>query len=56
VEQVRIDPATGLLAGDSVPGRIESFLEGTAPTALAPPPGQVTPDQFFLLDGRKGSP
>ncbi|MBZ4406897.1 PBP1A family penicillin-binding protein [Myxococcus sp. MISCRS1] len=54
VLQVRIDPATGLLAGSSVPGRLEPFLEGTQPTAEAPPPGQVTTDEFFLDDGRKG--
>ncbi|MCE9667932.1 PBP1A family penicillin-binding protein [Myxococcus stipitatus] len=53
--QVRIDPATGLLAGASVPGRLEPFLEGTQPTAEAPPPGQVTTDEFFLDEGnRKG--
>ncbi|NTX12192.1 PBP1A family penicillin-binding protein [Myxococcus sp. CA056] len=53
--QVRIDPVTGLLAGASVPGRLEPFLEGTQPTAEAPPPGQVTTDEFFLNEGnRKG--
>ncbi|WP_342375130.1 PBP1A family penicillin-binding protein [Myxococcus stipitatus] len=55
VLQVRIDPVTGLLAGASVPGRLEPFLEGTQPTAEAPPPGQVTTDEFFLNEGnRKG--
>ncbi|MDQ3263635.1 MAG: PBP1A family penicillin-binding protein [Myxococcota bacterium] len=54
VTLVRIDPVTGLLAGDAVPGRLEPFLEGTAPTAMAPPPGQVSPDQFFLEDSRRG--
>ncbi|WP_205525577.1 penicillin-binding protein 1A [Pyxidicoccus trucidator] len=55
VVQVRIDPVSGLLAGASVPGRLEPFLEGTQPTAEAPPPGQVTTDQFFLEEGnRKG--
>ncbi|MFP2912291.1 penicillin-binding protein 1A, partial [Pyxidicoccus sp. 3LFB2] len=29
VVQVRIDPASGLLAGASVPGRLEPFLDGT---------------------------
>ncbi|NVJ21092.1 MULTISPECIES: penicillin-binding protein 1A [Myxococcus] len=53
--QVRIDPVTGLLAGASVPGRLEPFLEGTQPTAEAPPPGQVTTDEFFLNENnRKG--
>lgn len=49
VSLVRIDPATGLLAGQSVPGRLEPFLEGTEPTALAPSPGQVQPEDFQLL-------
>ncbi|MBI3183376.1 MAG: PBP1A family penicillin-binding protein [Myxococcales bacterium] len=48
VNWVRIDPATGLLAGSSVPGRLEPFLAGTEPTAEAPPPGQVKPEDFFL--------
>jgi penicillin-binding protein 1A len=51
---VRIDPATGLLAGAAIPGRLEPFLEGTAPTAQAPPPGQVDPNRFFLEDRRRG--
>jgi penicillin-binding protein 1A len=54
VVQVRIDPATGLLAGNSVPGRLESFLEGTQPTAEAPPPGHVSPSDFFLQEGSRG--
>jgi penicillin-binding protein 1A len=48
VEFVRIDPLSGLLAGASVPGRLEPFLEGTAPTAEAPPPDVVRPEDFFL--------
>ncbi len=51
---VRIDPATGLLAGNSVPGRLEPFLDGTQPTAEAPPPGHVTPSDFFLQEGSRG--
>jgi penicillin-binding protein 1A len=53
VVSVRIDPATGLLAGKSVPGRLETFLEGTQPTAEAPPPGQVDTSDFFLEDGKR---
>ncbi|XXF80242.1 PBP1A family penicillin-binding protein [Myxococcaceae bacterium GXIMD 01537] len=53
VVEVRIDPATGLLAGNAVPGRLEPFLEGTAPTQEAPPPGQANTTDFFLEDGRK---
>jgi len=45
---VRIDPNTGLLAGPHVPGRAETFLEGTAPTAEAPPPGEANPDRFLM--------
>jgi penicillin-binding protein 1A len=54
VQMVRIDPASGLLAGSSIPGRLEPFLEGTAPTAQAPPPGQVDPNQFLMEDRRRG--
>jgi penicillin-binding protein 1A len=54
VQLVRIDPASGLLAGSSIPGRLEPFLEGTAPTAQAPPPGQVDPNRFLLEDRRRG--
>jgi penicillin-binding protein 1A len=54
IQLVRVDPTTGLLAGASVPGRTEPFLEGTAPTAEAPPPGQVHPDQYLLEDSRRG--
>jgi penicillin-binding protein 1A len=53
--EVRVDPVTGLLAGNAMPGRLEPFLDGTQPTTEAPPPGQVTTDQFFLEEGnRKG--
>jgi len=48
VQTVRIDPNTGLLAGPHVPGRAETFLEGTAPTAEAPPPGEANPDRFLM--------
>ncbi len=44
----RIDPASGLLAGNAVPGRLELFLEGTEPKALSPPPNQVGTEDFFL--------
>jgi penicillin-binding protein 1A len=50
----QIDPATGLLAGASRPGRTEAFLEGTAPTAEAPAPGLVSPEQLLLEDKRRG--
>ncbi len=54
VEFVRIDPMSGLRAGDAVPGRIEPFLDGTAPTADATAPGMVQPEDFFLHDQRGG--
>ncbi len=54
VVQVRIDPSSGLLAGDALPGRVESFLEGTEPTELAPAPGTRTTTDFFLHDSRGG--
>jgi penicillin-binding protein 1A len=55
IVEVRVDPVTGLLAGNAMPGRLEPFLDGTQPTTQAPPPGQVTTDQFFLEEGnRKG--
>jgi penicillin-binding protein 1A len=50
---LRIDPATGMLAGRSTPGRLEPFIEGSAPTHEAPPPGQVDPDRFSLEAGRR---
>jgi penicillin-binding protein 1A len=51
---VRIDPATGLLSATSLVGRMELFVEGTAPTAQAPPPGQTDPNRFLLEDQRRG--
>lgn len=51
VVQVRIDPTTGLLSSDPYTGRLEPFLEGTQPTAVAPQPGQVSPSDFFLQEG-----
>lgn len=49
----RIDPSTGLLAGKSVPGRLEPFLEGTQPTGETSAPGQATPESFFADDRGK---
>ena len=48
VQTVRVDPSSGLLAGAHVPGRAENFLEGTAPTAEAPKPGEASPDRFLM--------
>src|SRR5260370_22681444 len=53
VAMVRIDAASGMLAGAATPGRLEPFLEGTAPTAQAPPQGQVDPDRVSLEAGRR---
>lgn len=52
VKQVRIDPRTGKLAGGSVPGRNEWFLEGTEPTEET---RAVDPNDFLLHD-QKGGP
>jgi penicillin-binding protein 1A len=54
IEFVRIDPLSGLLAGSAVPGRLEPFLQGTAPTVEAPSPETVRPEDFFLHDSRSG--
>jgi penicillin-binding protein 1A len=54
IDMVRIDPQTGLLAGAAVPGRLEPFLKGTAPTQETTH-GQVRQDQYYLEDeGRSG--
>jgi penicillin-binding protein 1A len=50
VESVRIDPLSGLRAPDGSPGRMEFFLEGTAPEGLAARPGEVKPEMLFLED------
>ena len=54
VQSVRVDPVTGLLAGAHVPGRTETFLEGTAPSAEAPPPGEASPDRFLMEEPGRG--
>ncbi|MBK7863000.1 MAG: transglycosylase domain-containing protein [Archangiaceae bacterium] len=56
VTLARVDPSTGLLAGRSMPGRVEPFLDGTAPTAEAPAPGTVRAEDFMLQDGKRGRP
>lgn len=52
VKQVRVDPRTWKLAGASVPGRNEWFLEGTEPTEET---RAVDPNDFLLLD-QQGKP
>ena len=45
----QIDPATGLLPAPGADGVSEVFLDGTAPTESAAPPGeQANPDQMLL--------
>jgi penicillin-binding protein 1A len=44
----RIDPASGLLPAAGSEGVEEVFLDGTAPTDTAPPPGEASPDQILL--------
>jgi penicillin-binding protein 1A len=51
---VRVDPSTGLLAGQHSPGRQEAFLDGTAPTSEAPSPGEASPDRFLMEDPGRG--
>jgi penicillin-binding protein 1A len=48
VVQERIDSGSGLLAGDAVPGRLEWFIEGTAPTESVHPKEYVDPSQFLM--------
>jgi penicillin-binding protein 1A len=43
VVTARVDPATGLLARDEDGAVEEEFLEGTAPTEMAPPPDAGAP-------------
>jgi penicillin-binding protein 1A len=54
IQLVRIDPQTGLLAGTTVPGRLEPFLQGTAPTTETPPLGQVGQEQFYQQEQGRG--
>jgi penicillin-binding protein 1A len=51
VEEVAIDPASGLRAPEGAPGRSEVFVEGTAPKEFAPKPGEVDKKMLFLEDG-----
>jgi penicillin-binding protein 1A len=49
VAEARIDRTTGLLAADGAPDKTwytEVFLAGTAPTEVAPMPGEATADSF----------
>lgn len=51
---VRVDPATGLLAGTTIPGREEPFLEGTQPTTETTPTGTMRPEDFFNESAKGG--
>jgi penicillin-binding protein 1A len=44
----RINPENGLLAGTAMPGRLEYFLEGTAPTAQTGESDQINANDFLL--------
>ena len=48
VVQERIDPSSGLLAGDAVPGRLEWFIAGTEPKESVQPREYVDPSQFLM--------
>lgn len=54
VTLVRVDPTTGLLAGKSVPGRVEPFLAGTEPTEETTAAGTVDPNDFHFYDTTRG--
>ncbi len=44
----KIDAKTGLLAAPGAPGIDEVFLEGTAPTQVAPVAGEANPDTYII--------
>ena len=44
----RIDPKTGLLAPPGAGGLEEVFIEGTAPTEVAPNVGEANPDTYVI--------
>jgi penicillin-binding protein 1A len=48
VVQERIEPSSGLLAGDAVPGRLEWFIEGTEPKESVQPKEYVDPQKFLM--------
>jgi len=51
-----VDPATGLLAYEGEGGaRDEVFIEGTAPTETALPPGVLSLDAFMLEQAARGN-
>ncbi len=52
VVQARVDPSTGRLAGQALPGRLETFVAGTEPSEAAHAPGAVDPNEFLLHDSR----
>jgi penicillin-binding protein 1A len=56
VEQVTIDPRSGLRVAEGTPGRLELFVQGTAPTELARRPGEANPGMLFLEDQGRKSP
>jgi penicillin-binding protein 1A len=56
VEEVAIDPESGLRAAEGAPGRTEFFVEGTAPTEVAAKPGEADKNLLFLEDGGRKRP
>jgi penicillin-binding protein 1A len=49
----KIDPATGLLAQPGAANALdEVFLEGTAPTQVAPATGEANPDTYLMDQGQ----
>ncbi|MFN7135858.1 MAG: penicillin-binding transpeptidase domain-containing protein, partial [Myxococcales bacterium] len=55
VELVRIDPQTGKRAPEGGTGRLEVFVEGTAPQEVAVRAGEASPELLFLEDGGRST-
>lgn len=53
VVQVRVDPASGKLAGRAIPGRLETFVAGTEPKEDTLAPGAVDPNDFLWRDSKR---
>jgi penicillin-binding protein 1A len=52
VHYLRVDPELGLLAHPDGPGIFEPFVAGTEPLQTAPPPGELSTEDFLTLDPR----
>ena len=52
IHYLRVDPELGLLAHPDGPGIYEPFVAGTEPLEMAPPPGELSSEDFLTLDPR----